>query len=286
MPWCSVLRARRTARTRPRRSWATASASSRPIVCTRRCSRSRTCASGRGTSSNCRSACRAICTSPCRAADTTNSRQDAGEDSHHRAGREGAALRDGERAPRQRGAVVAAAGGLERGGGRQSVSASVRRRATLDAIKGRAMATVYLNGEYLPAEQARVSVSDRGFVFGDGVYEVIPVYGGRLFRLEQHLARLARSLHEIRLDVPLGADAWRRCLETLIVRNGDGDQSVYVQVTRGPAPRDHAFPKEIRPTIYCASSPLKPLPADLAQNGVAAMTLDDIRWQRCDIKAI
>lgn len=148
------------------------------------------------------------------------------------------------------------------------------------------MATVYLNGDYLPAEEARVSVSDRGFVFGDGVYEVIPVYGGRLFRLEQHLARLARSLSEIRLDIPLGHDAWRRCLQTLIERNGGGDQSVYVQVTRGPAPRDHAFPKTIRPTIYCASSPLKPLPADLAQNGVAAVTLDDIRWQRCDIKAI
>lgn len=148
------------------------------------------------------------------------------------------------------------------------------------------MAIVYLNGDYLPAEQARVSVSDRGFVFGDGVYEVIPVYGGRLFRLEQHLARLARSLHEIRLEIPLGHDAWQRCLQTLVERNGGGDQSVYVQVTRGPAPRDHAFPKEIRPTIYCASSPLKRLPADLAQNGVAAMTLDDIRWQRCDIKAI
>lgn len=148
------------------------------------------------------------------------------------------------------------------------------------------MATVYLNGEYLPSEEARVSVTDRGFVFGDGVYEVIPVYGGRLFRLEQHLHRLARSLREIRLDVSLDAHGWRRCLQTLVARNGNGDQSVYIQVTRGPAPRDHAFPKDVRPTIYCASSPLKPLPADLAENGVAAITLDDIRWQRCDIKAI
>ena len=148
------------------------------------------------------------------------------------------------------------------------------------------MATVYLNGDYLPLEQARVSVTDRGFVFGDGVYEVIPVYGGRLFRLEQHLARLARSLGEIRLGDPLSKDAWRQCLHTLVARNGGGDQSVYVQVTRGPAPRDHAFPKDVRPTVFCASSPLKPLPADLAQNGVAAITLDDIRWQRCDIKAI
>lgn len=148
------------------------------------------------------------------------------------------------------------------------------------------MATVYLNGEFLPLEQARVSVSDRGFVFGDGVYEVIPVYGGRPFRLAQHLARLARSLGEIRLPDPLSRDDWRRCLETLVARNGGGDQSLYVQVTRGCAPRDHAFPKDVRPTVFCASSPLKPLPADLAENGVAAITCDDIRWQRCDIKAI
>ena len=148
------------------------------------------------------------------------------------------------------------------------------------------MATVYLNGEYLPPEQARVPVSDRGFVFGDGVYEVIPVYGGHLFRLEQHLARLRRSLGEIRLADPLSGAAWRELLQSLVARNGGGDQSVYVQVTRGPAPRDHAFPKDARPTVYAASSPLKPLPAELARDGVAAITRDDIRWQRCDIKAI
>ncbi len=148
------------------------------------------------------------------------------------------------------------------------------------------MATVYLNGEFLPPEQARVPVSDRGFVFGDGVYEVIPAYGGHLFRLEQHLARLRRSLGEIRLADPLSATHWRALLQDLVARNGGGDQSVYVQVTRGAAPRDHAFPKETQPTVYAASSPLKPLPADLAQHGVAVITLDDIRWQRCDIKAI
>jgi D-alanine transaminase len=145
---------------------------------------------------------------------------------------------------------------------------------------------VYLNGRFLPVEQATVSVQDRGFVFGDGVYEVIPVYGGRLFRLPQHLERLARSLREIRLTDPLGAGDWRACLEELVQRNGGGDQSVYVQVTRGAAPRDHAFPKDVRPTVYAASSPLKPLPADLAAHGVAAVTLPDNRWQRCDIKAI
>jgi D-alanine transaminase len=148
------------------------------------------------------------------------------------------------------------------------------------------MGIVYLNGAFLPVEQATVSVQDRGFIFGDGVYEVIPVYGGRLFRLGPHLERLARSLREIRLDDPLSDAEWRRSLEELVARNGGGDQSVYVQVTRGAAPRDHAFPKDVRPTVYAISSPLKPLPADLAANGVAAVVLPDNRWQRCDIKAI
>jgi D-alanine transaminase len=148
------------------------------------------------------------------------------------------------------------------------------------------MTIVYLNGEFLPIERAQVSVLDRGFIFGDGVYEVIPVYGGRLFRLEQHLERLARSLAAIRLANPLSDEIWRRCLQELVARNDGGDQSVYVQITRGAAPRDHAFPKDVTPTVYAASSPLKPLPADLAEQGVAAVTLPDIRWQRCDIKAI
>ena len=148
------------------------------------------------------------------------------------------------------------------------------------------MSIVYLNGEFLPVEEARVSVMDRGFIFGDGVYEVIPVYGGRLFRLEQHLQRLARSLAEIRLTNPLSSDEWRQCLQHVVQRNGEGDQSVYVQVTRGTAPRDHAFPKEVRPTVYAASSVLKPLTAELVEHGVAAISLPDIRWQRCDIKAI
>lgn len=148
------------------------------------------------------------------------------------------------------------------------------------------MAIVYLNGEFLPVEQACVSVTDRGFIFGDGVYEVIPVYGGRLFRLEQHLDRLACSLAAIRLDNPLATEEWRQCLQELVARNGDGDQSLYLQITRGAAPRDHAFPKDVSPTVYAATSPLKPMAAEVAEQGVAAITLDDIRWQRCDIKAI
>ena len=145
---------------------------------------------------------------------------------------------------------------------------------------------VYLNGAFLPPDQAKVSVFDRGFVFADGVYEVIPVYGGRLFRLPQHLARLDNSLAGIRLSNPLAARDWRAVFTRLVEAGGDVDQSVYLQVTRGPAERDHAFPKQVTPTVFAYSQPLKyPEPAQLAA-GVAAITVADIRWLRCDIKAI
>ena len=145
---------------------------------------------------------------------------------------------------------------------------------------------VYLNGAFLPSEQAQVSVFDRGFVFADGVYEVIPAYGGRPFRLPQHLARLDNSLAGIRLSNPLTARDWQTVFTRLVEAGGGGDQSVYLQVTRGPAERDHAFPKQITPTVFAYSQPLKyPEPAQLA-TGVAAITVPDIRWLRCDIKAI
>jgi D-alanine transaminase len=145
---------------------------------------------------------------------------------------------------------------------------------------------VYLNGEFLPPEQARVSVFDRGFVFADGVYEVIPAYGGRLFRLPQHLARLDNSLAGIRLPNPLAAHDWQAVFTHLVENGGRVDQSVYLQVTRGPAERDHAFPQQIKPTVFAYAQPLKyPEPAQLAA-GVSAITVPDIRWLRCDIKAI
>jgi len=145
---------------------------------------------------------------------------------------------------------------------------------------------VYLNGAFLPSEQAQVSVFDRGFVFADGVYEVIPAYGGRPFRLPQHLARLDNSLAGIRLSNPLTARDWQTVFTRLVEAGGGGDQSVYLQVTRGPAERDHAFPKRITPTVFAYSQPLKyPETAQLAA-GVAAITVPDIRWLRCDIKAI
>ena len=144
---------------------------------------------------------------------------------------------------------------------------------------------VYLNGDFLAATEAKVSVLDRGFVFGDGVYEVIPVYGGRLFRLDQHLDRLDQSLEGIRVAPPLDHKQWRGLLEELIQRNGGGDQSVYLQVTRGVANRDHAFPANVSPTVFAMSSPLGEVPEEL-RRGVSAVTMEDIRWKLCHIKAI
>lgn len=146
--------------------------------------------------------------------------------------------------------------------------------------------TVFLNGKFLPQDQALVPVMDRGFIFGDGVYEVIPVYGGRLFRLDEHLQRLDNSLAGIRLANPMTKAEWAEILDRLVKENGGGEQSVYLQVTRGHAPRDHAFPEDTQPTIFISSSTLKPVAAELLQKGVAAISLEDIRWKHCHIKAI
>ncbi len=152
-----------------------------------------------------------------------------------------------------------------------------------------AQPTVYLNGEFLPLDQAKVSVLDRGFIFGDGVYEVIPVYGGQLFRLEQHLQRLDQSLAGIRLANPLSHDRWSSILEELVERNAterNDDQAIYLQVTRGVAKRDFGFPKDVTPTVFAMSNPMSPVPASVREDGVAAITLEDIRWKYCHIKAI
>lgn len=154
------------------------------------------------------------------------------------------------------------------------------------------MTIAYLNGDYLPIEEARVSVLDRGFLFGDGVYEVIPAYGGRLFRLAQHLKRLQNSLDAILIPNPLTDADWERVLSELLARNAEkahptGDQSVYLQVTRGVAQkRDHQFPEKIVPTVYAVSNPLPAVDPTLAERGAAAVTLPDNRWLRCNIKAI
>lgn len=140
---------------------------------------------------------------------------------------------------------------------------------------------VYLNGQYLPLAEASIPVLDRGFLFGDGVYEVIPVFGGKPLRLDDHLARLKRSLGEIRIPPPLTDAEWSSIFSRLIT--GTGDQYLYLQVTRGAAPkRDHAIPAGIAPTVFVMCSPIAPMPAD----GIKAITVEDIRWSRCDIKAI
>lgn len=147
------------------------------------------------------------------------------------------------------------------------------------------MTLAYLNGEFLPLEQAKVSVMDRGFLFGDGVYEVIPVYQGQCFRLEQHLTRLSHSLAAIQLNYD--CTALTPILHRLVNENGSGDQSLYLQITRGTAlTRDFAFPEHSQATVMAYSMPLHSRTVPELQKGIAALTVTDIRWQRCDIKAI
>ncbi len=148
------------------------------------------------------------------------------------------------------------------------------------------MPTVYLNGDFLPMEEARISVLDRGFLFGDGVYEVIPVYSRRPFRLHEHLQRLQHSLDGIRLANPHSEAEWVTLVQRLAAEAQWPDQGIYLQVTRGPAPRDHAFPAEVRPTVFLMPMPLKPPAPALVESGVCAITATDDRWLHCDIKAI
>lgn len=154
------------------------------------------------------------------------------------------------------------------------------------------MNTVYLNGEFMPVEQARVPVMDRGFLFGDGVYEVIPVYGGRLFRFQHHIQRLQNSLDGIRLANPLQDSEWEQLLTRLLENNAvkkgsQQDYSVYLQVTRGVAEkRDHLFPDKVIPTVYASCQPIAAVDPAILEQGISAITLEDNRWLRCNIKAI
>jgi D-alanine transaminase len=143
---------------------------------------------------------------------------------------------------------------------------------------------VYLNSRYLPLADAKVSVLDRGFIYGDGVYEVIPVYGRRPFRMPQHLKRLQYSLDGIRLANPHSDAQWQRLIEDLIARQPFDDQAVYLQVTRGVAKRDHAFPAGVAPTIFMMSNPLVVPTREQVERGVAVVTAEDNRWHRCDLK--
>lgn len=146
--------------------------------------------------------------------------------------------------------------------------------------------SAYLNGRFLPLADAKVSVLDRGFVFGDGVYELIPVYSKKPFRLDEHLRRLQGSLDGIRLANPHETGVWRELILRLVELQDFADQSVYIQVTRGAAPRDHAFPRGVPPTVFMFSQPLvTSTPAQKAA-GVRAVSAVDNRWLRCNIKAI
>ena len=145
----------------------------------------------------------------------------------------------------------------------------------------------FLNGEYLPLTEARISPLDRGFLYGDGVYEVMPVYGGRPFRLEAHCARLTRSLGEIRMADPLARAQWCDIFATLIARNGGGDQYIYWQVTRGAERgRNHAPLPDIPRTVFAFCAPLPVAAPAVLETGVACVTAQDTRWARCDIKSV
>jgi D-alanine transaminase len=147
------------------------------------------------------------------------------------------------------------------------------------------MTTVYLNGQTLPLEEARIPVMDRGFLFGDGVYEVIPVYSRRPFRLREHLERLQSSLDGIRLANPHTPEEWERLIQNIVAQAGSEDQGIYLQVTRGPGPRDHTFPKQAVPTVFILPLTLTTPAPELVEKGAAAITAQDNRWLRCDIKA-
>lgn len=147
------------------------------------------------------------------------------------------------------------------------------------------MTTVYLNGAFMPVAEAKVSAMDRGFLFGDGAYEVIPVYSRRPFRLAEHLARLRHTLEGIRLANPHTEAEWARLIGEIVARNDGEDQSVYLQITRGAdSRRNHAFPARVVPTVYIMSEPLVTPPPAQREAGIATVSAPDVRWLRCDLK--
>ena len=149
----------------------------------------------------------------------------------------------------------------------------------------------YLNGEYTALRDAKVSVLDRGFVFGDGIYEVVPVYAGKVFRFDEHMARLDRSLAKIRIANPLSKPEWLERCRTLVAALAQRetaliDQMVYIQVTRGVAPRDHVMPADVAPTVFMMTGVMKPASPEQRHAGVACVSARDFRWERGDIKSI
>jgi len=144
------------------------------------------------------------------------------------------------------------------------------------------MSLCYLNGEFLPLAEAKVSVLDRGFIFGDGIYEVMPVFGRRVLRLGQHLARLEQNLAAVGMVHPLSRSQWSAIIERLLAAQAGDDFTIYVQLTRGVAPRHHHPPGNLPPTVFAMLNPLEPVDPSVT---VTAITHEDFRWQRCDIKS-
>ncbi len=144
----------------------------------------------------------------------------------------------------------------------------------------------FLNGQFLPLEETRVSVEDRGFQFGDGVYEVIRTYGGKPFHLEAHLARLARSAEAIQLAQPISMQEWSGFVAEGLRKAGYPESKVYLQLTRGVAPRDHRFPESVTATAVMTIREMRPVDSALQTKGVTVITMDDLRWGRCDIKSV
>src|SRR5690606_33940970 len=145
---------------------------------------------------------------------------------------------------------------------------------------------VYLNGEYVPLRDARISVLDRGFIFGDGIYEVVPAYRGKPFRMDAHVARLLRSLDAIGLDTGWSRADWERLILDMLARESRGrDVMLYLQVTRGVAKRDHPFPAGVSPTVFCMVAPFARVEG-AREAGLRTISLEDLRWHRCDIKSV
>ena len=146
---------------------------------------------------------------------------------------------------------------------------------------------VYLNGDYLPVEQATVSVLDRGFLFGDGIYEVIPVFGLKPLRVDEHLQRLKNSLSRISLDNPLDDKEWKQIFDQLLEKNPGEDRAIYLQITRGAHPvRDLKIQPEKRPTIFMMVLQVGAVDVNELEKGIETVTIDDFRWHACDIKSI
>ena len=144
----------------------------------------------------------------------------------------------------------------------------------------------HLNGQTLALRDAKVSVLDRGFIFGDGLYEVIPVYRRRLFRFDEHMARLARNLAKLRIPNPHPRDGWLALVRELCAAQPADDQLVYIEITRGVALRDHVMPEGLSPTVFVMTSAMKPPSPEMRHQGVTCITARDFRWERGDIKSI